>query len=225
MSSELELLKQRIIEIEVENAELRKNTVIPILETSSQYKEIRAEKSSVVVDGQPQNDPKGNNSSNNSTSNFNSVTMQRSESKHDEEMDISLPKEPVPEVSPASSKTSKEMEIDAFSDGCIRKRLVMRLSGYKARTELTKELLSGIISAPSVSFETTGQIPLVSHLSSSLDTMQNLVRLFQNAIRAGHEVILSWLYYSNSFENKVDEIRHDTGASEKQLDHKYTKKC
>jgi hypothetical protein len=28
-------------------------------------------------------------------------------------------------------------------------------------------------------------------------------------------VILSWLYYSNSFENKVDEIRHDTGASDK----------
>ena len=81
--------------------------------------------------------------------------------------------------------------------------------------ELTKELLSGIISAPSISFEATERIPSVSHPSSSLDTTQNLVHLFQNAIRAGHEVILSWLYYSNSFENKVDEIRHDTGASDK----------
>src|ERR1044072_4095714 len=80
---------------------------------------------------------------------------------------------------------------------------------------LTKELLSGIISAPSISFEATERIPSVSHPSSSLDTTQNLVHLFQNAIRAGHEVILSWLYYSNSFENKVDEIRHDTGASDK----------
>ena len=76
-------------------------------------------------------------------------------------------------------------------------------------------MLSGIISAPSISFEATERIPSVSHPSSSLDTTQNLVHLFQNAIRAGHEVILSWLYYSNSFENKVDEIRHDTGASDK----------
>ena len=77
--------------------------------------------------------------------------------------------------------------------------------------KLTKELLSGIISAPSISFE----IPSVTHPSSFLDMTQNLVHLFQNIIRAGHEVILSWLYYSNSFENKVDEIRHDTGASDK----------
>ncbi|RGB39846.1 hypothetical protein C1646_445593 [Rhizophagus diaphanus] len=80
--------------------------------------------------------------------------------------------------------------------------------------ELIKELLSSII-APSISSEATEPIPLVTHLSSSLDTTQNLVHLFQNTIRAGHEVILSWLYYSISFENKVDEIRHDTGASDK----------
>ncbi|PKC55311.1 hypothetical protein RhiirA1_542569 [Rhizophagus irregularis] len=82
--------------------------------------------------------------------------------------------------------------------------------------ELTKELLSSIITAPSISFETTEQISSVTHpSSSSLDTTQNLVLLFQNAIQAGHKVILSWLYYSNSFENKVDEIRHGTGASDK----------
>ncbi|CAB4399910.1 unnamed protein product [Rhizophagus irregularis] len=82
--------------------------------------------------------------------------------------------------------------------------------------ELTKELLSGIITALSISFETTEQIPSVTHpSSSSLDTTQNLVHLFQNATQAGHKVILSWLYYSNGFENKVDEIRHGTGASDK----------
>ncbi|CAG8573083.1 12133_t:CDS:10, partial [Cetraspora pellucida] len=63
--------------------------------------------------------------------------------------------------------------------------------------------------------QATEQIPLVSHPSSSLDTLQNLVYLFQNAIQAGHEMILFWLYYLNSFENKVDEIRHNTGASDK----------
>src|SRR5436190_19915778 len=48
--------------------------------------------------------------------------------------------------------------------------------------EVTKELLSGIISAPSISFEAMERIPSVSHPSSSLDTTQNLVHLFQNAI-------------------------------------------
>ena len=81
--------------------------------------------------------------------------------------------------------------------------------------ELIKELLSNITTAPSISSEATEQIPSVSHLSSSLDTTQNLVHLFQNTIRAGHEVILSWLYYSISFEKKVDEIRHSTEASDK----------
>ena len=47
--------------------------------------------------------------------------------------------------------------------------------------ELIKELLSSIITAPSISSEATEQIPSVSHLSSSLDTTQNLVHLFQNA--------------------------------------------
>ncbi|GBB89614.1 hypothetical protein RclHR1_16350004 [Rhizophagus clarus] len=77
--------------------------------------------------------------------------------------------------------------------------------------ELTKELLSGSITIPSLSSETT------KHPSSSLGTTQSLVHLFQNAIRAGHEEILSWLYYSNSFENKVDEIRCDTGVSDKMV--------
>jgi hypothetical protein len=77
-------------------------------------------------------------------------------------------------------------------------------------------LLSGIIITPSISFEAIEQIPSVIHpSSSSLDMTQNLVHLFQNAIQAGHKVILFWLYYSNSFENKVNEIRHGTGASDK----------
>ena len=70
-------------------------------------------------------------------------------------------------------------------------------------------MLSSIISTPSIS------LSLVSHLLLSLDTMQNLVHLFQNAIQSEYEVILSWFYYSISFENRVDEIRYDTGVSNK----------
>ncbi|GES98558.1 hypothetical protein GLOIN_2v1778212 [Rhizophagus clarus] len=75
--------------------------------------------------------------------------------------------------------------------------------------ELTKESLSGSITVLSLSSETT------KHPSSSLDTTQSLVHLFQNTIRVEHKVIFSWLYYSNSFENKVDEIRYNTGTSDK----------
>ena len=45
--------------------------------------------------------------------------------------------------------------------------------------------------------------------------MQRLVCLFQNAIQARHEEILSWYYYSDSFEIKVIEIRYETGVMDK----------
>ncbi len=53
------------------------------------------------------------------------------------------------------------------------------------------------------------------YLSLSLDMIQNLVYLFQNAIWARYEMILFWLYYSNSFKNKVDKICYDTGTLDK----------
>ncbi|CAJ0835088.1 2183_t:CDS:2, partial [Entrophospora sp. SA101] len=46
-------------------------------------------------------------------------------------------------------------------------------------------------------------------------TTQSLINLFRKAIRSGHEEILSWICYSDNFENKVIEIRHKTGVSDK----------
>ena len=37
-------------------------------------------------------------------------------------------------------------------------------------------------------------------------TTQSLINLFRKAIRSGHEEILSWIRYSDNFENKVIEI-------------------
>jgi hypothetical protein len=71
-------------------------------------------------------------------------------------------------------------------------------------------LISGIIIVPSRCLQKPAE-----HPSPSLVTTQSLVNLFQYAIRAGHEEILSWLYYSNGFENKVAEICRDTGATDK----------
>src|SRR2546421_2227783 len=46
-------------------------------------------------------------------------------------------------------------------------------------------------------------------------TTQSLIHLFRNATRAGHEEILSWVHYSDNFENKVVEIRRETGVTDK----------
>ncbi|CAG8728737.1 21354_t:CDS:2, partial [Racocetra persica] len=60
---------------------------------------------------------------------------------------------------------------------------------------LTKELLSSnVIVLPASS-------KITEHQSFQITT-QSLICLFQNAIRARHEEILSWYYYSDSFENK-----------------------
>ncbi|CAG8625525.1 8723_t:CDS:2, partial [Gigaspora rosea] len=46
-------------------------------------------------------------------------------------------------------------------------------------------------------------------------TTQSLIHLFMKAIRSGHQEILSWICYSDNFENKVIEIRHKRGVNDK----------
>ncbi|CAI2194184.1 7195_t:CDS:2, partial [Funneliformis geosporum] len=101
------------------------------------------------------------------------------------EMDTSLPEEPIPEgllelsVPAVNIPVMDQFTADDDDD-------VTELSkNQNIEQELTKELLSGSITAPSLSSETT------KHPSSSLDTTQSLVHLFQNAIRAGHENVTS----------------------------------
>ncbi|CAG8443799.1 4821_t:CDS:1 [Cetraspora pellucida] len=45
-----------------------------------------------------------------------------------------------------------------------------------------------------------------SEKPSSKITTQSLIHLFKKAIRSGHQEILSWICYSDNFENKVIEI-------------------
>lgn len=52
-------------------------------------------------------------------------------------------------------------------------------------------------------------------MESSQIKTQSLIYLFRNAIRSGHEEILSWTRYSDNFESKVAEIRHETGVTDK----------
>ena len=54
-----------------------------------------------------------------------------------------------------------------------------------------------------------------SEVSCNQVTTQNLIHLFRNTVRVGHEEILSWISYSDNFENKVAEICHDTGVTDK----------
>ncbi|CAI2199186.1 6843_t:CDS:2, partial [Funneliformis geosporum] len=44
-----------------------------------------------------------------------------------------------------------------------------------------------------------------SEVSCNQVTTQNLIHLFRNTVRVGHEEILSWICYSDNFEDKVAE--------------------
>ncbi|RIB17786.1 hypothetical protein C2G38_2087400 [Gigaspora rosea] len=50
---------------------------------------------------------------------------------------------------------------------------------------------------------------------SSKITTQSLIHLFKKAIQSGHQEILSWICYSDNFENKVIEIRRMAGVNDK----------
>ena len=141
--SELEVLRQRIIDLEAENSkikaekaeleardaehleqvmddnaklkarieELEKNNGVTT-KLESENAELKARVAKLEEDYrlmQNDNATMVTDPSNNSSPNFNS--------------DTSLPKELVPEVSPASSKSSKEMEIDAFLDSVHKEKV------------------------------------------------------------------------------------------------------
>ncbi|CAG8851552.1 16803_t:CDS:1, partial [Racocetra persica] len=46
-------------------------------------------------------------------------------------------------------------------------------------------------------------------------TTQSLVHLFHYALRSRHEEILAWYNYSDNFENRVIEICHELGVTDK----------
>ncbi|CAG8815453.1 23243_t:CDS:2, partial [Racocetra persica] len=120
--------------------ELEKNkTVIAKLESeNAEFRDriTKVEQRQMLSD----NVSKVTNSSNNSSSNFNLLADQLPM-----EMDTSLPEELIPEELPEPAKNNDD-DIEFTKSQVVEQ-------------ELTKELLSGIISALSISFETTEQIP------------------------------------------------------------------
>ena len=180
MSSELELLKQRITELEAENAELRKeNTVIPDLRNKlSVFDAERAEFKRRIAEALrtteeerarrvaenaklkarieemesefrdritkvEQRQVLNDNSSNICSSNFNSVADQLPMVTHhekllvDEEMDTSLPEEPIPEAIAKQSVSAvnipvmdqcdqtplEDKKMDSFLDGVDKEKV------------------------------------------------------------------------------------------------------
>ncbi|CAB4400343.1 unnamed protein product [Rhizophagus irregularis] len=79
--------------------------------------------------------------------------------------------------------------------------------------DLIRDLQSGSIIASTS--EISEQYSSSCEASYGQITTQSLIHLFQNATRAGHEEILFWVHYSDNFENKVVEIRHETGVTDK----------
>ncbi|RHZ63522.1 hypothetical protein Glove_329g27 [Diversispora epigaea] len=89
--------------------------------------------------------------------------------------------------------------------------------------DLIQDLRNGILIVTPDLIETSPEDIVNNEKSSSSHSMiasgkittQSLINLFRKAIRSGHEEILSWIRYSDNFENKVIEIRRMTGVSDK----------
>ncbi|CAG8534785.1 32919_t:CDS:2, partial [Racocetra persica] len=127
--------------------ELEKNkTVIAKLESeNAEFRDriMKVEQRQMLSD----NVSKVINSSNNSSPNFNSLADQLPM-----EMDTSLPEEPIPEGLPELA-----VNIPKNNDDNIE-----FTKSQVVEQELTKELLSSIISAPLISFDATEQIPSIN---------------------------------------------------------------
>ncbi|RHZ50848.1 hypothetical protein Glove_490g15 [Diversispora epigaea] len=81
--------------------------------------------------------------------------------------------------------------------------------------DLIRDLRNGMLIAIPDPIETPPEDIVNNEKSSSKITTQSLINLFRKAIQSGHEEILSWICYSDNFENKAIEIRHKTGVSDK----------
>ncbi|PKB96916.1 hypothetical protein RhiirA5_506800 [Rhizophagus irregularis] len=272
MSSELEVLKQRIIELEAKNAELeaekaellkrimeentRRDVRVEELEQKNKELETRlaiVEQASLPVEEQTYND----NPSDNSTSNFNSVVteyhkkplvdvetdnflMANGKSLEEKDMDSFLLEAHKKIVSSEIKQCNKEKKL--LCESAFLKVLpsagnnpTVSLGNDKIESS-TKTVSSGndqMVSEKSEKIEKTSRnqqksgsiIALLSEISEQYSssceasygqiTTQSLIHLFRNATRAGHEEILSWVYYSDNFENEVVEIRRETGVTDK----------
>ena len=81
--------------------------------------------------------------------------------------------------------------------------------------DLIQDLQNCILIASPDSIEIPSKDIVDNEKPFSKITTQSLIHLFMKAIRSGHQEILSWICYSDNFENKVIEIRHKTGVNDK----------
>ncbi|CAG8845953.1 26291_t:CDS:1, partial [Racocetra persica] len=81
--------------------------------------------------------------------------------------------------------------------------------------DLIQDLQNCILIASPDSIEIPSKDIVDNEKPFSKITTQSLIHLFMKAIRSGHQEILSWICYSDNFENKVIEIRHKRGVNDK----------
>ncbi|RIB09501.1 hypothetical protein C2G38_2044269 [Gigaspora rosea] len=81
--------------------------------------------------------------------------------------------------------------------------------------DLIRDLWNCMLSASPDPIEISSKDIMGNEKPSSKITTQSLIHLFKKAIQSGHQEILSWICYSDNFENKVIEIRRKAGVNDK----------
>ncbi|RIA86071.1 hypothetical protein C1645_829835 [Glomus cerebriforme] len=214
MLSELKLLRQRIREHEVENIEIP-NLRRKILEFNAEKAELKRR----IAD---------------SSSNFNLITDQVSFANtyyKKQLVNTSLSEKLIPEglselavnipvMNQCNQTSLEDKETDAFLDKKNNDDDINFTKIQVIKQELIKELISGIISALSISFEATEQIPSVSHgvgidkikqvtfsiygiLSLIINQIQSIIK---NVTSAGSILKVPNHNYETSITNRDNQI-------------------
>ncbi|RIA85038.1 hypothetical protein C1645_831411 [Glomus cerebriforme] len=118
----------------------------------------------------------------------------------------------------SDQKSLVNREIDTFLDDAHKKSVsngIRRRNKEKLLREIAS--LKVLPSAENNLTISSGNDKIESStktVSSRNDQMSGSIIASTSKI-TGHEEILSWVYYSNNFENKVVEIHHETGVTDK----------
>ncbi|RIB19028.1 hypothetical protein C2G38_2141828 [Gigaspora rosea] len=111
-------------------------------------------------------------------------------------------------VSQGNDRDNIEKDLDDSDETELTKNQNIEL-------DLIRDLRNCMLIASPDPIEISSKDIVGNEKPSSKITTQSLIHLFKKAIRSGYQEILSWICYSDNFENKVIEIRHKAGVNDK----------
>ncbi|PKC54333.1 hypothetical protein RhiirA1_477523 [Rhizophagus irregularis] len=219
-NAEIPELRRKVADVEAENAKLGRL-----------LKRMPMEQSSVAVDGQSKNDKEAiAKQSAPSSCIYSNVEIKvevestekcfAEDSSSDDNLlsipDYSQGKQDQSLPSCVSDQKSLvDMEIDTFLDDAHKKSETIR---WFQRSQKKSRKLQEISKRLFKIFDDSDEIELTKNQNIELDLIRDLQSgsiIASTSEITGHEEILSWIHYSDNFENKVVEIHYKTGVTDK----------